>query len=73
MEYGRISLTMSLRSDGINDGTLSDAIGGRKKGSDRVPRGSAGASIFLHLQVVRLVLRAEELFNVLTLVVVSES
>jgi|TARA_R110000803_G_scaffold33773_3_gene73949 hypothetical protein len=64
---------MSLRSDGINDGTLSDAIGGRKKGSDRVPRGSAGASIFLHLQVVRLVLRAEELFNVLTLVVVSES
>tara|TARA_R110000744_G_scaffold343820_1_gene449046 strand:- start:244 stop:438 length:195 start_codon:yes stop_codon:yes gene_type:complete len=64
---------MSLRSDGIDDGTLSDAIGGRKKGSDRVPRGSAGASIFLHLQVVRLVLRAEELFNVLTLVVVSES
>ena len=64
---------MSLRSDGINDGTLSDAIGGRKKGSDRVPRGSAGASLFLHLQVVRLVLRAEELFNVLTLVVVSES
>ena len=64
---------MSLRSDGINDGTLSDAIGGRKKGSDRVPRGSAGASIFVHLQVVRLVLRAEELFNVLTLVVVSES
>lgn len=64
---------MSLRSDGINDGTLSDAIGGREKGSDRVPRGSAGASIFLHLQVVRLVLRAEELFNVLTLVVVSES
>ena len=63
---------MSLRSDGIDDGTLSDAIGGRKKGSDRVPRGSAGASIFLHLQVVRLVLRVESFIFRVFKVVLSD-